>query len=114
MPISTQNGTSLCMQTAMPEICRMQGDSLRPQSSELHTELGPFSWLIAIQQFSNQQEKSIFDVEHSCIYHKEGLCQTCKAFQSPAMHCLGKDCGWFVFQRVMYSSGLYSLSDLFE
>ncbi|KQK78076.1 hypothetical protein AAES_120649 [Amazona aestiva] len=32
-------------------------------------------------------EKPIFDVKHSCVYHKEGLCQTCKAFQSPATRC---------------------------
>lgn len=57
---------------------------------------------------------SVFDVKHSCISHKEGLFQRCEAFQSPAMHGSGKHSGWFVFERVTCSYGLYSVSDLLE
>lgn len=56
----------------------------------------------------------VFDVKHSCISHKEGLFQKCEAFQSPAMRGSGKHSGWFVFERVMCSYGLYSVSDLLE
>lgn len=63
---------------------------------------------------SARKSNSVFDVKHSCIYHKEGLSLAWKAFQSPAMPRSSKHCDRLAFQRVLCQYGLYSVRDRFE
>lgn len=107
---------SLCMWTpAKPEICLMQGTFWvwNPVSCTRNWGIFPdchSSWSFKSARKSN----SVFDVKHSCIYHKEGLPPAWEAFQSPGMPRSSKHWDRLAFQRVLCRYGLYSLRDRFE